>query len=120
MDYALFTLPIQPGRLGRARAFLDELEQKRKADYATSEERHLIERLRVPPARVRRIQYQADAAFFRPDDRVSKEADLVCSAGQLLRDYDTLVRLAQVYQRGGAGVTKRPGAHRGRWPVPVM
>ena len=39
MQYALFTLPIQNGRIDQARGFLDELEQKRKADYATSERR---------------------------------------------------------------------------------
>jgi hypothetical protein len=39
VQYALFTLPIQSGRIERARSFLDELEQKRKGDYAVSEQR---------------------------------------------------------------------------------
>ena len=59
--------------------------------YASSEERLLIERLGFSSAQVRRISYQADVAFFRPDGRPAPEPDLVCSAGQLLRDYDTLV-----------------------------
>ena len=39
MEYALFSLPIQPGKTPSARKFLDELERQRKADYATSEQR---------------------------------------------------------------------------------
>ena len=39
MEYALFSLPIQPGKTPAARRFLEELEQQRKADYAASEQR---------------------------------------------------------------------------------
>jgi len=39
VEYALFSLPIKPGKNPAARRFLEELEQQRKADYAASEER---------------------------------------------------------------------------------
>jgi len=58
--------------------------------YATSEERNLVERLSVPAERVRRIAYHADQLFFRPFPS-PPDPDLVCSAGQLLRDYPTLI-----------------------------
>jgi glycosyltransferase involved in cell wall biosynthesis len=59
--------------------------------YATSEERHIVERLGIAPDKVRRIAYHADERFFRPMPEVPVESDLLCSAGQLLRDYDGLV-----------------------------
>lgn len=58
--------------------------------YSTSEERHAIDVLAVPAEKVQRIYYHADQRFFRPDER-PVEPDLVCAAGQLLRDYDCLV-----------------------------
>ena len=62
--------------------------------YATSEENHAVEVLGLPRKAVRRIAYHADARFFSP--RAQKpEPDLVCSAGQLLRDYDSLVAAAR-------------------------
>ena len=39
MEYALFALPIQSGKSEAARAFLRELEQERKSQYAASERR---------------------------------------------------------------------------------
>ena len=39
MDQTLFALPILSGKTAVARAFLDELEGARKADYAISEQR---------------------------------------------------------------------------------
>ncbi len=59
--------------------------------YASSEERHIVERLGVPRHKVVRINYQADERFFRPMPEVPVELDLICSAGQLLRDYDCLI-----------------------------
>ncbi len=58
--------------------------------YSTSEERHMTGRLGVDPERVRRIYFHADQKFFRPDGR-SAEPNLICAAGQLLRDYDCLI-----------------------------
>jgi glycosyltransferase involved in cell wall biosynthesis len=58
--------------------------------YSTSEERHMIERLGLPEHKVQRIFYHADENFFRPDAR-EPEPDLICAAGQLLRDYDCLI-----------------------------
>jgi glycosyltransferase involved in cell wall biosynthesis len=58
--------------------------------YATSEEKHAIDVLGLPRASVRRIAFHADAKFFAPSAQ-KPEPDLACSAGQLLRDYDSLV-----------------------------
>jgi len=62
--------------------------------YSTSEERHATEQLHIPKSKVERIYYQADQEFFRPDDR-AREPNLICAAGQLLRDYDTLITAIQ-------------------------
>jgi len=59
--------------------------------YATIQERLMLEELGLERSTVKRINYQADEHFFRPLD-VPEEPDLICSAGQLLRDYDTLIR----------------------------
>jgi glycosyltransferase involved in cell wall biosynthesis len=58
--------------------------------YSTSEERHAIDRLGIPDARVSRIFFHADQHFFRPRDG-AVDPRLVCAAGQLLRDYGCLV-----------------------------
>ncbi|HET7543362.1 MAG TPA: glycosyltransferase family 4 protein [Polyangiaceae bacterium] len=58
--------------------------------YSTTEERLTIDELHVPAEHVERIYYHADELFFRPDD-TPIESDLVCAAGQLLRDYDCLI-----------------------------
>jgi len=58
--------------------------------YSTSEERLAVEQLHMPAERVERIYYHADQKFFRPDEDAI-EPDLVCAAGQLLRDYECLV-----------------------------
>jgi len=58
--------------------------------YSTSEERLAVDELRLAPSKVQRIYYHADERFFRPSDRPT-EPDLICAAGQLLRDYDCLV-----------------------------
>jgi glycosyltransferase involved in cell wall biosynthesis len=58
--------------------------------YSTSEERLAIDDLSMSAERIQRIYYHADQQFFRPDGTAT-EPDLVCSAGQLLRDYDCLV-----------------------------
>lgn len=39
MEYALFSIPIRPGKNDAARAFLTELEGPRKPAYAQSEQR---------------------------------------------------------------------------------
>jgi glycosyltransferase involved in cell wall biosynthesis len=59
--------------------------------YATSEERHMVDRLGIPADKVSRISFHADPKFFRPMPEIAVEPDLVCSAGQLLRDYDCLI-----------------------------
>jgi glycosyltransferase involved in cell wall biosynthesis len=59
--------------------------------YATSEERHIVERLGVAREKVIRIAYHADELFFRPLPEVPIEPGQLCSAGQLLRDYDGLI-----------------------------
>lgn len=58
--------------------------------YSTSEEQLATGTLGLPPRKVQRIYYHADEQFFRPG-LATIEPDLVCAAGQLLRDYDCLV-----------------------------
>jgi glycosyltransferase involved in cell wall biosynthesis len=58
--------------------------------YSTSEERLIIDVLGVPADKVERIYYHADQEFFRPSS-TPVEPDLICAAGQLLRDYDCLI-----------------------------
>ncbi|HYJ11835.1 MAG TPA: glycosyltransferase family 4 protein [Polyangiaceae bacterium] len=58
--------------------------------YSTSEEQLATGELGLSPAQVERIYYHADEHFFRPD-QTGIEPDLLCAAGQLLRDYDCLI-----------------------------
>jgi glycosyltransferase involved in cell wall biosynthesis len=78
----------------KKRVFFQYLRVQDRIDrilaYSTSEERNMTGRLGIPADRVQRIYYHADQLFFRPDER-APEPDLVCAAGQLLRDYDCLV-----------------------------
>jgi glycosyltransferase involved in cell wall biosynthesis len=72
-------------KLGRVGGQLD-----RVLVYSTSEEGLAIGELGLPASGVERIYYHADERFFRPG-LASIEPDLICAAGQLLRDYDCLV-----------------------------
>ncbi len=72
--------------------------------YSSNEERLILEQLRLPAQKVRRIYFHADDRFFRPS-AAPPEPDLVCSAGQLLRDYDLLIRAT-----AGLGVRLRIAA----------
>jgi glycosyltransferase involved in cell wall biosynthesis len=78
----------------KKRVFFRYLHVEERMDrilaYSTSEERLMVDVLGIPASKVQRIFYHADQQFFRPDGR-SVEGDLVCAAGQLLRDYDCLV-----------------------------
>jgi glycosyltransferase involved in cell wall biosynthesis len=58
--------------------------------YSTSEERLAIDELGLPASKVQRIYYHADQQFFRPQGSPT-QPDLICAAGQLLRDYECLV-----------------------------
>ncbi len=58
--------------------------------YSTTEERLALDELGLPRSKVSRIYYYADQQFFRPDMQ-PLEPGLICAAGQLLRDYDSLV-----------------------------
>jgi glycosyltransferase involved in cell wall biosynthesis len=51
----------------------------------------MLDQLGLPARAVQRFNYHADEQFFHPMPEVAEEPDLICSAGQLLRDYDTLV-----------------------------
>jgi len=77
----------------KKQAFFKVARVGRKIDrvlvYSTSEEQ-LATELGLPKSKVERIYYHADQEFFKHDGR-PLEPDLVCAAGQLLRDYDTLV-----------------------------
>jgi len=71
--------------VGRVASRIDEM-----LVYSTSEEQLATGKLGMPSSKVHRIYYHADQQFFRPEAR-TLEPDLLCAAGQLLRDYDTLV-----------------------------
>jgi glycosyltransferase involved in cell wall biosynthesis len=58
--------------------------------YSSSEEQLMIHTLGIPGSRVERIYYHADQEFFAPNGQAA-EPDLICAAGQLLRDYECLV-----------------------------
>jgi len=58
--------------------------------YSTTEEQLATTELGLPHSAVERIYYHSDEHFFRPD-LAPIEPDLICAAGQLLRDYDCLV-----------------------------
>jgi glycosyltransferase involved in cell wall biosynthesis len=70
---------------GRVQSHIDRI-----LVHSTSEERFATHDLAIPSAKVERLNYQADDQFFRPGLRPI-EPDLICAAGQLLRDYDCLV-----------------------------
>jgi glycosyltransferase involved in cell wall biosynthesis len=63
--------------------------------YATLQERLIVDELKIPQHAVERIAYHADERFFCPQPHIAVEPDLICSAGQLLRDYDTLMRATE-------------------------
>jgi glycosyltransferase involved in cell wall biosynthesis len=58
--------------------------------YSTSEEQLATGPLKLSASKVQRIYYHADEHFFRPG-LASIEPNLICAAGQLLRDYDCLI-----------------------------
>jgi glycosyltransferase involved in cell wall biosynthesis len=58
--------------------------------YSTSEQQHMTGELGLGAEKVRRIYFHADQRFFRPDG-TPLEPDLICAAGQLLRDYECLI-----------------------------
>lgn len=78
----------------KKRLFFDVLKVHDRIDrvlaYSTSEERHMIDRLKIPAERVQRIYYHSDQLFFCPVEQ-PPEPNTLCAAGQLLRDYDCLV-----------------------------
>ncbi len=78
----------------KKRVFFQYLRVQSRIDrilaYSTSEEQHMTGRLGVDTKKVERIYYHADQRFFQSDGR-TLEPNLLCAAGQLLRDYDCLV-----------------------------
>jgi glycosyltransferase involved in cell wall biosynthesis len=78
----------------KKRVFFKSARIRKRLDrvlvYSTTEERLAIDELGIPSSRVARIAYHADQEFFRPNGE-QPEPGLICAAGQLLRDYDTLV-----------------------------
>jgi glycosyltransferase involved in cell wall biosynthesis len=78
----------------KKRVFFQYLRVQNRLDrvlaYASSEERLMVDVLGIPAGNVRRIYYHADQEFFKPDGS-EPEPDLLCAAGQLLRDYPCLI-----------------------------
>jgi glycosyltransferase involved in cell wall biosynthesis len=91
--------------------------------YSTSEERLAVDTLGLPATRVERIYYHADQKFFRPETS-APEPDLICAAGQLLRDYDCLIEAVRdlpvrVQIAAGSPWIERPLEPRGVLPTNV-
>jgi len=80
----------------KKRPFFTWLKAQRRIDrilcYSSNEERIMRDELGIPAAQISLIRYQADEAFFHPMPEVALDPKLICSAGQLLRDYDCLIR----------------------------
>jgi len=80
----------------KKRPFFTWLQAHKRIDrilcYSSNEERVMRDELGIPAAQLELIRYHADENFFRPMPEVEVEPDLLCSAGQLLRDYDCLIR----------------------------
>lgn len=78
----------------KKRLFFELFSVEKRIDYvlayARIEEKLMLNELGFEPEQVQRIYYHADDQFFRPDPSQSVEPDLICAAGQLLRDYDCL------------------------------
>jgi glycosyltransferase involved in cell wall biosynthesis len=78
----------------KKRVFFDYLRVQNRIDrtlvYSTTEEQHITNRLGVDAKKVERIYFHADPQFFKSDGR-APEPNLLCAAGQLLRDYECLV-----------------------------
>lgn len=77
----------------KKRIFFELFSVEKRIDhvlaYARTEERLMLDELGFEPEQVQRIYYHADDQFFRPSEE-PPEPDLICAAGQLLRDYDCL------------------------------
>ncbi|HMJ12710.1 MAG TPA: glycosyltransferase family 4 protein [Polyangiaceae bacterium] len=78
----------------KKRAFFHLLRVQDRIDrifaYSTTEEQLMVGKLGIDSSKVQRIYYHADQQFFRPTD-AAPEPNLLCAAGQLLRDYDCLI-----------------------------
>ncbi len=91
--------------------------------YSTTEERLAVDRLGMPADRVQRISFHADEEFFKPDGRIT-DPDLICSAGQLLRDYGCLIEAVRdlpvrVQIAAGSPWIERPLEPNGTLPANV-
>jgi glycosyltransferase involved in cell wall biosynthesis len=105
-------------KLGRVDSEID-----RVLVYSTSEEVHAKNELGIAESKVQRIYYHADQEFFRPSGE-APQPDLICAAGQLLRDYDTLVSAVRdlpvsVQIAAGSPWIDRPLVPRGPLPANV-
>jgi glycosyltransferase involved in cell wall biosynthesis len=90
-SHTMIAHTLSPGKKGMFFRWLDVGSRiDRILCYSTSEERHIVDRLHVPSDKVERIYFHSDDHFFKPVES-APEPDLICAAGQLLRDYDTLV-----------------------------
>jgi glycosyltransferase involved in cell wall biosynthesis len=57
--------------------------------WTSSQHDFALNELHIPRAKVVPIRYQVDQRFYRP---MGTKADMICSAGREMRDYDTLIR----------------------------
>jgi glycosyltransferase involved in cell wall biosynthesis len=64
--------------------------------WSSIQRNYAIEKLGIPPAKIRLVKHFVDQAFWSPQTR---EADMICSAGKEMRDYPTLMKAL-----GGTGL----------------
>ena len=108
---ALYPFGHRPGHVtighrlstGKKRFFFRTLGLHREMDtifvYATTQEAHSREHLRIPSDKIKRIAFHADDFFYQPladagTGTASSPANLVSAAGLEWRDYPTLLKAA--------------------------
>ena len=84
---------------GKKQLFFSVLRVHREIDalfvYATTQQRHAVQKLRIPHRQVPFIMFHADSQFFRPMPDVPIVENQVCSVGLEWRDYPTLIEAAR-------------------------
>lgn len=76
---------------------------------------HAVNALGIPPSRVKFLPYCVDQKFFRP---MNTETDMICSVGEEMRDYGTLIeamRGLDIRCHIVAGTIRIIGNYRSEW-----
>ena len=80
---------------GKKRLFFQNLRAHRQIDkvfvYSTEQRDFALDSLGIPAERIERIEFHADARFYRPLPEVEEDPSQICAAGLEWRDYPTLI-----------------------------